>query len=119
MDGGCDLLVFQVISQDFGVGSGNILSLEIADSFVGGAFGDGESESAFGEAQLFEQDDFFVFFGYLILTDNTQVRYAIRYIARDVIVSEKKEFDGKIGGGGLEFACSIVKLDATLFDKAE
>jgi hypothetical protein len=66
-----------------------------------------------------EQDNFLVFFGYLILPHDAQVCHSVGYIAWDVIVSEKKEFDGKIGGGGLEFARSIVKLNATLFDEAE
>jgi hypothetical protein len=53
------------------------------------------------------------------LPHDAQVCHSVGYIARDVIVSEKKEFDGKISGGGLEFARSIVKLNATLFDEAE
>jgi hypothetical protein len=53
------------------------------------------------------------------LTHDPQVSHSIGYIAWDVIVSEKKELNGKIGGGGFEFARSIVKFDATLFDEAQ
>jgi hypothetical protein len=53
------------------------------------------------------------------LTHDPQVSHPVGYIAWDVIVSEKKELNGKIGGGGFEFARSIVKFDATLFDEAQ